>query len=151
MKPSEVLASRIQELRKLRGLNQTELAERLERYGIALDRSQVHRIEQGPPPAGRGVTTDELVAIAAALDTFVVNLIFPADDEAVVDLSPNGGEPIPGAAKDGRAWARGEHPLRHQDARFYVLSSPPSELEVGTSGIRAKAGPSARGEVIKGS
>jgi hypothetical protein len=110
----------------------------------------VHRIEQGPPPAGRGVTTDELVAIAAALDTYPVNLIFPADDETVVDLSPNGHDPVPGTARDGRAWARGEHPLRHQDARFYVLSSPPSELEVGTSGISGRAGISSSGEVIPG-
>jgi transcriptional regulator with XRE-family HTH domain len=149
MKPSQVLADRIQELRKLRGLSQTELAERLERYGVSLDRSQVHRIEQGPPPAGRGVTTDELVAISAALDTYPVNLLFPADDETVVDLSPNGHDPVPGTARDGRAWARGEHPLRHQDARFFVLSSPPSELE-GVSGIGATASIRARGEVVKG-
>ena len=81
MPPSTETPQRIAELRDRRGLSQARLARRLRDHGYPLDRTAVTRIESGE----RGISIDDLVAIAAALNVSPGWLLLPArsDDEPV--------------------------------------------------------------------
>ncbi|MEV6135033.1 helix-turn-helix transcriptional regulator [Nocardia sp. NPDC051990] len=65
-------------LRETLGLNYIELAQRLQQVGIArrgLDRVALKKIEEGE----RRVDTDELVALAIALDVSLITLLMPLE------------------------------------------------------------------------
>jgi transcriptional regulator with XRE-family HTH domain len=130
MSPEEIVPVRIRELREKHGWSQADLTRVLNQFGAGLDRSQVARVEQGPDK--RRIQIDELVLFALALDTSLVSLLFPPGDDDRVALTPDGASMRGSAtAKEARAWARGQMPLLPvQDAKFYVLSLPPSELQL---------------------
>jgi transcriptional regulator with XRE-family HTH domain len=126
MLPHQIVPVRIRELREQHGWSQADLTRVLNRFGAGLDRSQVARVEQGD----RGIPVDELVLFALALNTSLVNLLFPSDDDARVDLMSEGAdERVEVSAREGRAWARGQYALYPaQDMKLYVMLEPRSEL-----------------------
>jgi transcriptional regulator with XRE-family HTH domain len=124
MPPEEIVAHRIRQLREEQGWSQEDLANRLNNLGAKLDRSQIARVEKGPK-TGRGVPIDELVQFALALNTSLIALMFPIDDDAPVEFTPD----YSVRAVEARRWARGEAVLLGQDVRRYVLSQAPSDLQ----------------------
>jgi transcriptional regulator with XRE-family HTH domain len=97
---SDVVAERIREVRQHRGLSQRALAGIIESYGDALDAPTISRIEK----RSRGVTLDDLLVIAAALNVSPVALLIPRHSFLVAigrrTLTANVLE----------AWARGYRP-----------------------------------------
>jgi transcriptional regulator with XRE-family HTH domain len=96
--PSEYLRERISELRLDHGLSQQEVSNRLVVFGFQLDRSAVAKVEKGT----RGVSIDEAIGFAFALDVPLLALLFPAGDNKVRlarrDIH---------SGLDARAWASG--------------------------------------------
>ncbi|WP_255789050.1 helix-turn-helix domain-containing protein [Mycobacteroides abscessus] len=71
------VARNIERLRKARGLAFTELASRLEKVGRAIPTLGLRKIESG----GRRVDTDDLVALALALNVSPITLLIPPSDD----------------------------------------------------------------------
>lgn len=105
-------------------------AERLGRVGVDLSAKALARIETGPDPSGRtrGVTLDEALALAYALNTAPVHLLTPRDDGARVQITPT----VEASARDVRAWIRGERPLPGVDEIAYRQEVPASEVQYRT-------------------
>lgn len=72
--PEETFARRMRQLRDTEGIAQTVLAERLEHRGIKLDGTAITRMERGT----RTIRLNEAVAVAAALDVSVDEMLHPA-------------------------------------------------------------------------
>jgi len=75
MKPSEVFAARLRDMREAKGLSQTELAQRATKQGRELDRAAVLRIENGK----RGLALDEAIALAWVLQAVPAQLLTPPE------------------------------------------------------------------------
>src|ERR1044072_1067828 len=78
-RPSEVFGARLREMRESRGKTQQWLAERLTEVGVAINQAGVLRVEKGE----RGISLDEAIAFAAALNVVFASLLSPPDDELV--------------------------------------------------------------------
>src|SRR5947209_3689944 len=76
---SDYLRERISELRLDRGISQQQLSDRLVRLGYQLDRSAVAKVEKG----ARGVSVDEAVGFALALEAPLLALLFPAGNQKI--------------------------------------------------------------------
>lgn len=82
MRPQDVVARQVQLRRAQRAegggaWRQADLAERLGRYGVHMDPTQVGRLESG----SRGVKVDDLLALAAALMCTPADLLVPPEGE----------------------------------------------------------------------
>jgi transcriptional regulator with XRE-family HTH domain len=116
--PANIFAERVKEVRQLRGLSQTELAQRLR-----IDRTTVSHIESGKRS---DVSLTHLFAFAKALDIAPVYLLSPRRMDESIRLSPFG-EPVPG--QEAREWIRGKPP-QHESAEQltdWLLSLPQDE------------------------
>jgi transcriptional regulator with XRE-family HTH domain len=114
--PAQVVGVRVREHRDLQGLTQSQLADRLrDRLGWAVDRSLLARIEAGD----RQVTVDELLRLAAALDTTPLLLMTPADETELMQALPW----RPMTTSRVRAWIADEVPLWEQDRTAYRRST----------------------------
>ena len=108
---SQVYASQLRKLRTQQGLQQQDLAARLEeRFGVKLDASTLSRIEAGK----RRLTLEEALVLAAALEVAPVQLAAPMDGSDVklgnVTLS----------ASRLRAFVRGRQPLPGGNDRLFT-------------------------------
>ncbi|MFD6889116.1 helix-turn-helix domain-containing protein [Streptomyces sp. NPDC059957] len=139
---SDVVAERVKEVRKRRGLTAVQLAERCAAIGVPeLTPQSVSNIETGRrDKAGarrRYVTVDELVALAVALEVAPVHLLVPPhpsprwdggqhdpNDEAAYRLTPTRTEP----SFMVRRFIRGETPLPGMDERAFYSEIPPQEF-----------------------
>ncbi len=111
MTPTEVAQARVREVRLARGMTQADVADRLDRLGSPLDRVAVAKIETG----ARGVSLDDAVALALALDLPPYALIIPDDPEAKVALTPK----TKATASEAHLWAVGADPLGTDPEHYY--------------------------------
>src|SRR3954454_22931103 len=102
--PAVVFGKRVAAVRLDRGWTQARLAERLRELGYALPREALARLETGK----RGVSLEDVFAIAYALDVSPLHLIVPVDDAPRVIVA---GGVQPADPGDLRRWVRGEEPL----------------------------------------
>lgn len=84
LRPSAVFAQRLREMRKARGLSQTQLSEMLTKHGIPLNRAALLGIEK----QSRRVTLDEALAITAVLNAVPAYMLTPPDG-SWVELTAN--------------------------------------------------------------
>lgn len=80
------VAENLVRLRERRGLTTRQLSGMLERAGRPIPASGITRMEQ----AKRGVTTDELVALAAALNVSPAALLLPPDARQPIEITGAG-------------------------------------------------------------
>jgi transcriptional regulator with XRE-family HTH domain len=121
----EVIARRLREVRDDRHWTQQQLSDELTRLGKPMDRTTVAKVEKG----SRQARADELVALAAALDCAVVDLLLPVENEPVA-LTPK--LKVDGAR--AHEWAEGGAPLDAKNARHYARQRPVRRLVSWTFG-----------------
>lgn len=134
---SDVVAQRVQELRKRQGLTAKTLAERCRMMGApGMTASVIANIESGRPDLDgkrrRLVTLEEWLILAQALHVAPIHLLVPVDDEhARYELTPECPQPTHGLQREGagwvRAWIRGETPLTFTNERIYRSEVPADE------------------------
>ncbi|MEU4210011.1 helix-turn-helix transcriptional regulator [Streptomyces sp. NPDC026206] len=134
---SEVVAERVQELRKRQGLTAKDLAERCRLIGApGLTASVIANIESGRPDLNgrrrRQVTLEEWLILAQALHVAPIHLVVPIDDDhARYELTPETPTPTHGLNREGagwvREWIKGEAPLTFMDERIYRSEVPAEE------------------------
>jgi transcriptional regulator with XRE-family HTH domain len=95
--PSEVLAKNMRAIRSLNDLTQGDVAARIAEFGHPWHQSTVGHVERGT----RTVSTDELFALAACLQTTVAKLLDPQGLEDTLHMGIDlGGEKLPSADPD---------------------------------------------------
>ena len=110
--PSAVVATRVREHREALGLTQAGLATRLaEEFRWSVDRTVIARIESRK----RAVTVDDLLVLAAALDTSPSLLLTPQDESDLMWPTPRRAM----TANRTRAWIAGEVRVWEQDADHF--------------------------------
>lgn len=121
--PSRVLGRQMASVRSRRGLTAAQLADRCAGLGAPhIDRSLITKIENSV----RGVSLDEGIILAAALNIAPVHLIAPmGDDNQEVWITPT--LAVPAAAF--RAFVRGEAPIPGEDDKPYRTEVPDSEWD----------------------
>lgn len=117
--PSQVLAELLPAIRARRQLSAQQLAAAVRKLGGTLDRAAISKIETG----ARGVSLDEAVLLAVALDVAPVHLLTPRDDDEPVSVAPA----VTVAADRARRWVRGLEPLPDHDDQSYRTEVPASE------------------------
>lgn len=75
----KVIGDNIERVRRARGLTVRDLSARLKDYGLALSPSGVSDVEN----ATRKVAVDELLVLAIALNTSVIDLLTPHDGQSL--------------------------------------------------------------------
>jgi transcriptional regulator with XRE-family HTH domain len=127
MKPVAArLAENVRALRKERGFDLADVAEKMAQFGRPLSLNGVSKIERGK----RGVDVDELVALALALGVTPNRLLLTPDaGEQPVTLAPD----LAVSERAAWQWATGEVPLQvwppdrrlnSDDDRFEVENRP---------------------------
>jgi len=114
----EVLARRLEQVRKARGLTQRDVTERLADLGVSMHQTAIAKIENGD----RKVTIEDALLLAFALDVAPVNLFLPLADNIPMALGN-----VTVQSGEMRAWARGFAPLPGQDSRTYLTQVPDGE------------------------
>lgn len=119
-RPTDVVASRVREVRKKRGWSAQRLAEELGRAGLKWDRSIVANLESG---RRANVSVEELLTLAYVLDVAPVHLLVPLDGGAY-SVTPSwvvlNGSVV-------REWIRGNSPLPSSNAKNYFGEVPDDE------------------------
>jgi hypothetical protein len=82
----------------------------------------------------RGVSLDEALILAAALDVSLLHLIAPREDNEMVQVTPE----VTVLTWEFRSWLRGIDPLPGQDEQAFATAIPASEWRE-RSGRRAEA------------
>jgi transcriptional regulator with XRE-family HTH domain len=156
-----VLASRIREVREMRGLTQAELAERLEDLGLqGASQPMVARMEKPDGARAANLGTSHLLAVAMALNVAPVHLLTPSEGGQRVQLPgcepvlDEDGEPVrgngdrvrtqPTTVYGGRlrGWIRGQWPLRHgQDDDWDYYNAVPREERDALIELKRRRGP----------
>jgi transcriptional regulator with XRE-family HTH domain len=113
-------------IRQRLDLTAQEFAERVRGLGLKFDRGTVSKIENGL----RGVSLDEALIIAAALDVAPVHLFLPRDDNDKVGIGN-----IPVTAYQARRWFRGQEPLPGRDDKPFRTEVPESEWHRKTARV----------------
>jgi transcriptional regulator with XRE-family HTH domain len=125
LRPSEVFAARLREVRNRRGLSQDALAQQMTDSGRPLSKAALLRIEKGKgfEEGGRGLLLDEALALAVTLNAAPAHLLSPPGDGGYVMLTDKlgmdadavrdwltlglvGFEPAPESQRQDRARAR---------------------------------------------
>lgn len=137
---SDVVADRVREVRRRRGLTAAQLAVRCAALGMPdLTASTLSNIETGRRDETgrrrRDVSVDELLTLAAALDVAPVHLLVPPlgspltavlaepNDEALYAVTPTRATRIYRV----RQWIRGERPLPDADPWLFFAEIPGHE------------------------
>lgn len=127
---SDVVAERVRDVRKRRGLTASQLAERCAEIGAPeLTAQALSNIETGrrvkDGPRRRYITIDEVLALALALDVAPVHLVVPPDaaDEDEYQITPTSAVSV----RDVRAWFRGYYPVLGRSVRDFHGEVPESE------------------------
>jgi 8-oxo-dGTP pyrophosphatase MutT (NUDIX family)/transcriptional regulator with XRE-family HTH domain len=113
--PSEVFREQLRTVRRYKGWTQQRLADELDTVGVKLDATAITRLERGT----RGVTLDDVIAIAAVLGVSPLHLFVPlGNGDSTLDIAPG----LTAGTADVRAWIRGQVPLRDgdDDSLFYT-------------------------------
>ncbi len=134
---SEVVAERVQELRKRQGLTAKDLAERCRLIGApGLTASVIANIESGRRDLNgrrrRQITLEEWLILAQALHVAPIHLVVPIDDDhSRYELTPEPPTPSHGLNREGvgwvREWIRGNAPLTFMNERIYRSEVPAEE------------------------
>lgn len=134
---SDVVAQRVQELRKRQGQTAKDLAERCRQMGAPnMTASVIANIESGrPAPDGRRrrqVTLEEWLILAQALHVAPIHLLVPTGDEHTrYQLTPESPQPTHGLRSEGagwvREWIKGEAALTFTNERIYCTEVPTEE------------------------
>lgn len=127
--PSGVLAELLPAIRARRQLSAQQLAAKVRKLGGTLDRAAISKIETG----ARGVSLDEAVLLAVALDVAPVHLLTPRRDDQQVAVTPT--TEVPAIA--ARRWVRGLDPLPGHDDKGYRTEVPQSEWALQGEQLRA--------------
>lgn len=93
----------MRQVRETRRWSQQDLANRLGEMGSPTDRATLARTEMG----GRGVSLDDALMLAAALDVSPLSLILPDEEEACIALAPA----MAASSDDVHRWVCGLFPL----------------------------------------
>ncbi len=101
--PSRVVARRLRAVRKSKAWSQQDLARRLAELGAPTDRATLARTEAGD----RGVSLDDTIMLAAALDVSPLALVLPDNEDTPVAVAPR----YPYRAEYFRRWFCGLAPL----------------------------------------
>lgn len=130
MEPAKIFGQQLRLVRMRRGWSQQDLVDRLSQLGFPVDRSAIAKIETG----ARGVSVDEALAIAVALDVAPTALLVPRRPGDSVQVVPV----VEAHDVDAMAWFEGRCPmivgdesddeLRSQ-ARFYFEEVPDFRAE----------------------
>jgi transcriptional regulator with XRE-family HTH domain len=120
LRPSEVFAQRVREVREGRRWSQQDLADRLAAIGLPTDRATIARTETG----ARGVSLDDAVAYCAALSAQFVHLIVPIEGDVSLAVGSVAIE-----ASTARGWLRGQWALHLPDADLRVFFGDVPEKE----------------------
>ncbi|MFH8539465.1 helix-turn-helix domain-containing protein [Streptomyces tendae] len=130
---SDLVAERVQQVRKKRGWTVKQLAERCAELGAPeLTAQALYNLENGRRDDSgrrrRDVTVDELLKLAYVLSVAPLHLLVPPIDgnEVAPYRFIEGVTTTPGIA---RAWIRGKTPLGRVVAREYFSEVPDSEWE----------------------
>ncbi len=130
--PSEVFRSRLREVRRLKGWTQQELSDALKAVGVKLDASAITRLEGGT----RGVTLDDVVAIAAVLGVSPLHMIVQLENDALLEVAPE----ITTGPVGARAWFRGQHTLREgDDVPLFYAQTPEDDWDAIEPGLQFKS------------
>ena len=105
-----------------------DLADRLRILGAPIDRASLARLETRK----RGLSVDEAMRLAAALNVAPVHLLVDPDGDEPVQATPT--ELL--TPKEARDWIRGAQPLVSQDPRGYSANVPRAEFEAGSASGR---------------
>ena len=127
--PSDVVAARVREVRKKRGMTVADLAARCADMGAPeLTAQALYKLESRRPGKlrPRPVTVDELLTLAVALNVAPVHLLVPIDD-------PRALYPVVGGVLvdrfGARAWIRGIGPIDPDaDPREFDAEVPRGEF-----------------------
>jgi transcriptional regulator with XRE-family HTH domain len=122
--PSQVLARRLRELRNRQGLTAKGLSERLRERGVNLGRVAIAKIEIGE----RGVSLDEALALAYALNVAPVYLFLPLENDQPVRMAEDK-RAVKLKAGDMRGWVSGRGAAQGQDKRFYLMEVDEERFE----------------------
>jgi transcriptional regulator with XRE-family HTH domain len=128
LKPSQVFAKRLREVRTRRKWSMRQLSERLEELGVKLNTSQIAKIETGV----RDISLDEALSIALALGVSPLHLFIPIEEVQQVALAPN----FTQAPTVARTWVRGgtlPFAANEEDHRFFKTEAPMTELRARTN------------------
>lgn len=104
-KPSDVASRRLAELRRRRGYDQQQLADRLAELGHDISRPVLSKIESGGTRADN-LSVNDWIALAYALDTDPLKLIAPYEEP---DLEVAVAGETTTTCGDFRAWLCGRH------------------------------------------
>ncbi|MEU3340695.1 helix-turn-helix transcriptional regulator [Streptomyces sp. NPDC006668] len=137
---SRHVAANVKRLREARGLSTTRLAAAVEELGQSIPATGITRIEKGQ----RRVDSDDLVALALALNVAPIALLLPPRwGSDTVELTPT----VEVSAQVAWLWAQGEAPAAEapsntddaEDAAYWrqwesyqALSLPPERRGIGT-------------------
>ena len=114
VRPSEVFASRLRELRERQRLTQQDLADRLEALGAKTDRATIARTESG----SRGIALDDALLYATALNVPLTVLITGPGENPIAVAPKRTATPA-----EVRDWLKGENPLEGEHKRTYFTET----------------------------
>ena len=121
-RPHRVIAERVRELRKRRGMTAARLAEEMTQAGVKWDRTIVTNLENGRRSA---VSVEEALTLAYVLDVAPVHLIVPLSPDGWYAVTP---DEYRTRNDRVRAWIRGAYALEgHTDQRAYFSEVPEDE------------------------
>ena len=113
LRPSQVFARRVREVRERQRWSQEDLARRLGELGLSMDRAQVARIER----RDRKVSIDEAFVLAHALSVSPEYMLIPLTSaEPEVLITPE----LAVTPRQARQWLRGRGALAGEDAKTYA-------------------------------
>jgi hypothetical protein len=130
--PSDVVASRVRQVRTKRGMKVADLAARCAELGAPqLTAQALYKLEgqrESATRRPRPVSVDELLALGLALRCNPVHLLVPPDDDSPYAITGTTAAP----ARQVREWIRGDGLLPSDDldaevARDYITEVPRSE------------------------
>jgi transcriptional regulator with XRE-family HTH domain len=118
-KPTQVIAARVKELRRKRGMSAAQLGDRLRDVGINWDRAILANLENGRRAS---VSVEELFGLALVLDVAPLHLVVPpVDGEGKpYAVTPTVTQP----AGRVRSWVAGRHPIPGVDAATFMRERP---------------------------
>lgn len=120
--PTGVIARRVREVRKRRGLTAEQVAERLNAQGVNWQRSTLAKLENGKR---ENVSVVEWLALATVLNVAPVHLLLPIDEQEGAPYWVTPAKAVPVA--DARGWIRGSLSLGNGPTRDFRAEAPEGE------------------------